>query len=66
MPEANESGSDPQRPNIVEQVAAVKQGLEKSRAGQFERSIPAAAEAAIDFAAVTARLKPCPFKADSN
>jgi len=28
--------------------------------GQFEEHIPLAAKAAIDFAAVTARLKPCP------
>jgi hypothetical protein len=33
---------------------------------QFERNIPAAAKAAIDFAAFTARLKPCPFKTNSN
>src|ERR1019366_5030734 len=30
--------------------------------GQIERHIPPAAKAAIDFAAVTARVKPCPFK----
>jgi hypothetical protein len=34
--------------------------------GQFERHIPPAAKAAIDFAAVAARLKPCPFKTNSN
>jgi hypothetical protein len=33
---------------------------------QVERNIAAAAKAAIDLAAVTARLKPCPFKTNSN
>jgi hypothetical protein len=33
---------------------------------QFEKYIPSAAKAAIDFAALTARLKPRPFKANSN
>jgi hypothetical protein len=34
--------------------------------GQFEKQIPSAAEAAIDLAALTARLKPRPFKTNSN
>jgi hypothetical protein len=29
---------------------------------QSERHIPSAAKAAVDFVAVAARLKPCPFK----
>jgi hypothetical protein len=33
---------------------------------QFEKYIPSAAKAATDFAALTARLKPLPFKANSN
>jgi hypothetical protein len=33
---------------------------------QFERNIPSAAKAAVDFATLTARLKPCPFKTNSN
>jgi hypothetical protein len=34
--------------------------------GHFERRIPSAAKAAIDFAQLTARLKPRPFKTNSN
>src|SRR5208337_611049 len=34
--------------------------------GQFVKHIPAAAEAAIDLRHFTARLKPRPFKTDSN
>jgi hypothetical protein len=34
--------------------------------GQLEKHIPAAAKAAIDFEVFTARLKPRPFKTDSN
>jgi hypothetical protein len=34
--------------------------------GQLEKHIPTAAKAAIDFEAFTARLKPRPFKTDSN
>jgi hypothetical protein len=33
-------------------------------AGQFEKHIPSTAKAAIDFVAVTARLKPCPSRAN--
>jgi hypothetical protein len=33
---------------------------------QLEKHIPAAAKAAIDCEAFTARLKPRPFKTDSN
>src|SRR5208282_195960 len=32
----------------------------------FQPASSAAAKAAIDFAVVTARLKPCPFKTNSN
>jgi hypothetical protein len=34
--------------------------------GRFETRIPSAAKAAIDFAHLTARLKPRPFKTNSN
>src|SRR5450755_1741041 len=33
---------------------------------QFGRDIPAAAKSRIDFAPLSVRLKPCPFKTDSN
>jgi hypothetical protein len=38
----------------------------QSVVGQFEGHIPPAAKAALILWAVTARLKPCPFKASSN
>ncbi len=38
----------------------------KGFAGQFKKRVPSAAEAAIDYRALTARLKPRPFKAISN
>jgi hypothetical protein len=38
----------------------------KSVVDQFEKHVPAAAKAAIDFEAFTERLKPRPFKTNSN
>ena len=35
-------------------------------AGSGSDTFPRRLKAAIDFAAVTARLKPCPFKAESK
>jgi hypothetical protein len=38
----------------------------KTVVGQVEKHAPTAAKAAIDFAVLTARLKPRPFKTGSN
>jgi len=61
--------SDPPRPTgFASLFSAPIQGLmgKEFGWGRFGRLVAPAAKAAIDFAAVAARLKPCPFKANSN